>query len=79
LVLRGVGAAAPPPRLDLKADRRTSKLRVLGAYVEPGVDQAAATSAAAAELDALRGWLGLGEIAVGERGGLAASLGAAIA
>jgi uncharacterized protein YcaQ len=65
-------------RLDLKADRKSSKLRVFGAYLEPGVDQATATSAAAAELDALRGWLGLGEIAVGERGGLAPSLRAAI-
>jgi hypothetical protein len=61
-------------RVDLKADRQLSKLRVPAAYLEPGADPRSVAAAAAAELDALRGWLGLDELAVGARGDLAGAL-----
>lgn len=66
-------------RLDLKADRRAGgALRVPAAHLEPGADGAVVAQAAAAELRALSGWLGLGDVAVGERGDLAAALGRAV-
>jgi uncharacterized protein YcaQ len=65
-------------RLDLKADRQLSRLRVSAAYLEPGADQNVVAAAAGVELDALRGWLGLDEISVGARGGLAGALGRAV-
>jgi uncharacterized protein YcaQ len=61
-------------RLDLKADRATSTLRVPGAFVEAGVDPDEVALPAAAELDALRAWLGLRTLATGRRGGLASAL-----
>jgi hypothetical protein len=61
-------------RFDLKADRHASVLRVRGAYVEDGVDRAVVAAAAAVELDALRSWLGLGELAIARRGDLAGPL-----
>jgi uncharacterized protein YcaQ len=64
-------------RFDLKADRRTSRLLVRGAYVEPGADVAVVADAAAAELDAVRHWLGLDATSVARRGNLATALRAA--
>jgi uncharacterized protein YcaQ len=61
-------------RLDLKADRKGSTLRVAGAYVERGADTASAATSAAAELTRLRQWLRLNDIAVERRGNLAAKL-----
>jgi uncharacterized protein YcaQ len=61
-------------RLDLKADRKRSVLRVNAAFLEPGVDGSETAAAALAELDALRGWLGLGDLAVAPRGDLASEL-----
>jgi uncharacterized protein YcaQ len=61
-------------RFDLKADRLTSTLRVGGAFIEPGADPAIVAPAAAAELDALRDWLGLHDMIVGERGDLTSPL-----
>ena len=58
-------------RFDLKADRRSSVLRVAAAHLEPGIDGAPVADAAATELDALRGWLGLAAMAVGRRGSFA--------
>ncbi len=58
-------------RLDLKADRKGSVLRVNAAFLEPGADESETAAAALAELDALRGWLGLGDLAVAPRGDLA--------
>jgi uncharacterized protein YcaQ len=67
-------------RLDLKADRRASVLRVLAAHDEPGCDRApgAVAEVVAAELDALRVWLGLDDLAVEDRGDLAPVLKAAV-
>lgn len=61
-------------RLDLKADRATSTLRVPGAFLETGADARAVAEAAAAELHTMRAWLGLEHLAVGERGDLAPAL-----
>ena len=44
-------------RVDLKADRAAGVLRVQGAYVEPGVDAAAAAGPLAEELRLMAGWL----------------------
>jgi uncharacterized protein YcaQ len=64
-------------RVDLKADRRTGCLLVQSAYAEPGAPAEAAEELGA-ELRDLAGWLGLGEIVVQEKGGLANALGATI-
>jgi uncharacterized protein YcaQ len=61
-------------RLDLKADRKASALRVAAAHVEPGVDVPSVAEAIATELDALRRWLGLDDLAVAGRGPLASAL-----
>jgi uncharacterized protein len=61
-------------RLDLKADRKASSLLVLGAFVEDGVDRDAVVLSAAAELDAMRGWLGLATVSIAARGDLARRL-----
>jgi uncharacterized protein YcaQ len=60
-------------RVDLKADRRTGTLQVLGAFAEAGapVDTAAEL---AAELLVLAGWLDLDRVVVAPRGDLAAPL-----
>jgi uncharacterized protein YcaQ len=65
-------------RLDLKAERKASLLRVEGAYAEPAAKPGSVAAAAAAELDRLRGFLGLEGIRVGRRGDLAPSLRAAV-
>jgi uncharacterized protein len=61
-------------RLDLKADRKASTLRVLGAFIEGGQDRVAVASATAGELAAFGDWLGLGEVSVTARGNLTSSL-----
>jgi uncharacterized protein len=61
-------------RVDLKAARTDGKLMVLGAYAEPGAVAARVSRELAAELRDLARWLGLGEIAVEDRGDLAAPL-----
>ena len=61
-------------RLDLKADRKGSVLRVNAAFLEPGADRPETADAALAELDALRRWLGLGDLAVAPRGDLSPEL-----
>jgi uncharacterized protein len=65
-------------RFDLKADRSASVLRVQAAHAEDGHDALAVAAAAAAELDRMRAWLGLDDIAVAGRGGLATALRRAI-
>jgi uncharacterized protein len=66
-------------RLDLKADRSTSTLRVPGAFLELGADMATVAEAAAVEMRALATWLGLEDVAVGGRGDLAPALGRIVA
>lgn len=65
-------------RLDLKADRKASVLRVAGAHREPGIAQDAAADAIATELNTMRGWLGLDDIVVAPRGHFARALAAAV-
>jgi uncharacterized protein YcaQ len=66
-------------RLDVKADRKTATLRVVASYAEPGVNPDAVAGPVAAELDALRHWLGLEHTAVGRRGDFAKALAASCA
>jgi uncharacterized protein YcaQ len=61
-------------RVDLKADRAAGVLRVQGAYVEPGVDAAAAAEPLVDELRLMAGWLGLDAVATTDRGELAETL-----
>lgn len=60
-------------RVDLKADRKTGRLVVKGAYAEPGAPGETAEELAA-ELHRLRGWLDLDTVAVDPRGDLAPPL-----
>lgn len=61
-------------RIDIKADRDAGVLRVPGAFLEDGGDPVAIAAAAAEELRLMALWLGLGDVAVGRKGGLAAAL-----
>ena len=66
-------------RVDLRADRRSASLRVLGAWREPDDDRPGAEPVAgylAAELIRLAAWLGLADVVVSPRGDLAPALGA---
>jgi uncharacterized protein len=65
-------------RVDLKADRRSSTLRVLGAFAEHGSDVRSIAPSLALELEALRVWLALATISVTNHGDLATELGAAL-
>ncbi len=63
-------------RVDLKADRARGvpTLHVKGAFAEAGIEPPAVATELAAELAELARWLGLADIAVDERGDLAAAL-----
>jgi uncharacterized protein YcaQ len=61
-------------RLDLKADRAQSVLRVEGAHREPSVDGLRNVEPLTAELRLMCGWLGLERIEVRPAGDLAAAL-----
>lgn len=61
-------------RVDLKSDRATGVLRVLGAFVEPGVSPGRVAAALAASLAEMAAWLGLGAVHVGDRGNLVVAL-----
>ncbi|QZT64362.1 MULTISPECIES: winged helix-turn-helix domain-containing protein [Mycolicibacterium] len=65
-------------RVDLKADRVSGTLQVLGAFTEDGRDRARVARALATELQSMAGWLGLADVTVGQRGDLATELGAAL-
>jgi uncharacterized protein YcaQ len=65
-------------RLDLRADREARRLLVLAAHLEPGQHASQVTGPLAAELGRLAAWLGLEEIRVARRGGLAAALAAEV-
>jgi uncharacterized protein len=64
-------------RVDLKADRASNALRVIGAFAEPDVPQARVAAALAGELESMASWLGLGGFSVSGRGDLAGALRAA--
>lgn len=61
-------------RLDLKADRASGVLRVQAAHLEDDVSADLATAAGAEQLHDMARWLGLTEVAVADRGNLAAAL-----
>ena len=61
-------------RVDLKADRASDALQVVGAFVEPGAQPGQVAAALATELEAMASWLDLAKMSVGERGDLAAAL-----
>lgn len=65
-------------RVDLKADRKASRLIVAAAHVEPGRDAGAVADALAVQLRAMSSWLSLGALAVARKGNLARPLRAAL-
>lgn len=65
-------------RVDLKADRSAGRLLVRSAWVEDGHDPTRVARHLADELRAHATWLGLPELAVGDRGSLHAELDAAL-
>jgi len=65
-------------RVDLKADRPQSRLRVLSAHLEQGLSPAEVAPALAGQLLSLAGWLGLEKVHVQRRGPLARPLAAAL-
>jgi uncharacterized protein YcaQ len=65
-------------RVDLKAERMSGALNVVGAFTEPGQDAARVAAALAVELRSMASWLGLTDVTVGERGDLAGKLRAAL-
>jgi uncharacterized protein YcaQ len=63
-------------RVDLKAERTSGALHVVGAFGEPGSDPARVADALLGELRSMAAWLELGEVTVGPRGDLSAALAA---
>ena len=61
-------------RVDLKADRKASVLRVQSAFVEDGFDRSYVAGAMSGEVTTMAQWLGLGDITVARKGNLAATL-----
>jgi uncharacterized protein YcaQ len=61
-------------RVDLRADRAAGVLHVPAAHAEPGVNRPRVAHVLAEELRAMARWLGLGRVAAGARGELAAPL-----
>jgi uncharacterized protein YcaQ len=61
-------------RVDLKTDRQTSRLRVKGAFAEPGVDRLAVGRALRLELETVAYWLGMDDVEIVDNGDLAAFL-----
>jgi uncharacterized protein len=65
-------------RVDLKADRASEALQVIGAFVEPDASLARAAAALVDELESMASWLDLAKVTVGDRGDLAAALARAL-
>jgi uncharacterized protein YcaQ len=57
-------------RVDLKAERASGALNVVGAFTEPGQDAGYVASALAGELRSMASWLDLDDVRVGKRGDL---------
>jgi uncharacterized protein YcaQ len=57
-------------RVDLKAERTSGALNVVGAFTEPGQDAGYVATALAGELRSMASWLDLDDVTVGERGDL---------
>jgi uncharacterized protein len=66
-------------RVDLKAERVTGALNVVGAFTERGQDGVRVANALAGELQSMASWLGLSDVTVGERGDLVGELRRALA
>ena len=61
-------------RVDLKADRQAGVLRVQAAHLETGAVADEVAPALTGELRRMAGWLGLDDVVVAEKGGLARAL-----
>jgi hypothetical protein len=61
-------------RVDLKADRKSGRLLVQAAHLEPGAAEDAVLGPLAEALARAAAWQGLGEVAVAKKGGLATAL-----
>ena len=61
-------------RVDLKADRKTSRLLALASFCEPGANPGEVATVMAGELRQLADWLELSQVTVGRRGNLATPL-----
>jgi uncharacterized protein YcaQ len=61
-------------RVDLKAERASGALNVVGAFTEPGQDAGYVAGALAGELRSMASWLALGDVTVGRRGDLVGAL-----
>jgi hypothetical protein len=77
-VLAFLQGEAITARVDLKADRQAGLLRVQAAHLEPGETAGKVVPALATELRLMAVWLGLGDVAVAEKGDLAAELAKAV-
>jgi uncharacterized protein len=65
-------------RVDLKAERASDVLNVVGAFTEDGQDPGRVATALAGELRTMADWLGLSDVTVGQRGDLVGALRAAL-
>ena len=65
-------------RVDLKADRKASVLRVPGAFLEDGCDEEDVACRLALELRLMADWLSLDRIVIGRRGKFTSALRAAV-
>jgi uncharacterized protein YcaQ len=61
-------------RVDLKAERTSDALNVVGAFTETGQDAGRVASALAEQLRSMASWLGLSDVTVGKRGDLVGAL-----
>ncbi len=65
-------------RVDLKADRANDALNVVGAFHESGEQPSRVAEALAVELQTMTSWLGLSDVTVRTKGGLAGELSRAV-
>jgi uncharacterized protein YcaQ len=61
-------------RVDLKAERTSDALNVVGAFTETGQDAGRVASELAEQLRSMASWLGLSDVTVGKRGDLVGAL-----